>query len=198
MGGAAIENRLFFMAERARAHSSKLGVRVRSSTRRRVRILCVAILCSALAAALISRPRPQFLWNSSPSSPRGLYRVGSANHLRVGDIVAAWPPRAARRLASARLYLPAIVPLVKPVAAAAGDRVCARSNFIFVNGRFAALRRERDPAGRPMPRWIGCHRLERSELFLLSRNAPLAFDGRYFGVTRTRDLIGRARLLWPR
>jgi len=61
----------------------------------------------------------------------------------------------------------------------------------------AALRRLRDPAGRPMPWWSGCTRLAPGELFLLSFEG-LAFDGRYFGITRASELVGRASRLWPR
>jgi type IV secretory pathway protease TraF len=89
------------------------------------------------------------------------------------------------------------VPLVKRAAAVAGDRVCARQRRIFINGKSVALRRARDPSGRPMPWWSGCARLQDGELFLLSAAGPLAFDGRYFGVTRASEVIGRARLLWP-
>jgi type IV secretory pathway protease TraF len=49
-----------------------------------------------------------------------------------------------------------------------------------------------------MPWWSGCRRLERGELFLLSPAGPLAFDGRYFGVTRPLELIGKAHLLWAK
>jgi hypothetical protein len=34
-------------------------------------------------------------------------------------------------------------------------------------------------------------------VFLLSRDGPDAFDSRYFGVTRSSDLVGNAQLLWP-
>jgi len=111
-------------------------------------------------------------------------------------MVVAWAPGWARRLAAARGYLPATVPLVKPVAAAAGDRVCAKGSRILVNGHVAAVRRLHDMKGRPMPWWHGCRRLPRGELFLLSAGVGGAFDGRYFGVTRAGELIGRARLLW--
>lgn len=170
----------------------------RSSVRHPIAIHGPATLCAALIATLFLIPRPLLLWNSSASSPRGLYLITSANHLRVGETIIAWPPQSARRLASARHYLPATVPLVKPVAASAGDRICASGNAIFVNDRLAVLRRVSDLAGRPMPRWSGCRRLGQGELFLLSNNAPLAFDGRYFGVTSISDVIGQARLLWAR
>lgn len=151
-----------------------------------------------IALTLIWPPRPFLLWNASPSSPVGLYALAFSDRIHVGDTVVAWAPAPARRLASARHYLPANVPLVKRVAAAAGDRVCAKRKTIYVNGRAAALRRVRDPSGRPLPWWSGCRVLRHGELFLLSPGAPEAFDGRYFGVTRSGEIVGKARLLWPR
>jgi conjugative transfer signal peptidase TraF len=160
----------------------------------------VAALVAAVgtASTLVWPPRPVLLWNASPSSPVGLYAVAFSGPIHVGDTVVAWAPAPARRLAAARHYLPANVPLVKRVAAAAGDRVCAKRKRIFVNERPAALRRVRDPSGRPLHWWSGCHVLRNGELFLLSPSAPDAFDGRYFGVTRSSEVVGKARLLWPR
>lgn len=152
---------------------------------------------AALAATLLwGPPRPLLLWNASPSSPRGLYALSAGGTPKIGDMVAAWPPRSARRTAAARSYLPFDVPLVKRVAAAGGDRVCAKREIISVNGLRIAIRRRRDPSGRAMPWWSGCVRLRHGELFLLSTGVPLAFDGRYFGVTRAPEIVGRARLLW--
>jgi type IV secretory pathway protease TraF len=89
------------------------------------------------------------------------------------------------------------VPIVKRVAATRGDLVCGIGEAVFVNGRFAALRWREDPSGRPLPWWTGCARLGTGALFLLTVGGPDSFDGRYFGVTSTRNVVGRARLLWP-
>ena len=157
-----------------------------------------AVLGAALIASLLWRPRPLLLWNATPSSTVGLYAVSAPAVPAVGDTVVAWPPATARRMASARGYLPFDVPLVKRVAAVRGDRVCAMRGRIFINGRSAASRHAYDPAGRPMPRWSGCVRLERGQIFLLSAAGPLAWDGRYFGISRTSEIVGRARPLWTK
>jgi conjugative transfer signal peptidase TraF len=165
----------------------------------RSRVAAVATLAAAaLASTLVSPPAPLLVWNATPSSRVGLYALSSADNLRSGDIVIAWAPDGARRLGSARDYLPADVPLVKRVGAVAGDRVCAIGAAIWVNGRAAALRRSRDPSGRPMPWWTGCRVLAAGELFLLSPAGPLAFDGRYFGLTTSGEVLGKGMLLWPR
>ena len=181
---------------------SRGGPHPEPSTRRSTPLAACAFGVTAVTAGIVFTllwlPRPVLLWNASASSRIGLYAVSSPAQLRAGDMAVAWAPAPARRLAAARHYLPANVPLVKRIAAVAGVRVCAKRRTIFVNGRPVALRRARDPSGRPMPWWSGCHVLRAGELFLLSPNAPDAFDGRYFGVTGSSQIVGKARLLWPR
>ena len=159
-----------------------------------------AVLAAATATAalgtLLWPPRPALLWNASASSPVGLYGVSPADALRVGDLVVAWAPPEARQLAAERHYIPANVPLVKRVAAVGGDRVCAAGEAVFVNGRLETLRLERDPSGRAMPWWAGCETLGEGDLFLLVPDVPQGFDGRYFGISRRQQIVGRARLLW--
>ena len=100
-------------------------------------------------------------------------------------------------MAAERQYLPSGVPLVKQVAAVDGDRVCALGEAIFINGRLVASRYLRDPAGRDLPVWTGCADLGAGEVFVLNPASRQAFDGRYFGITRADEIIGKARLIWP-
>lgn len=170
---------------------------IRRIGRRRIfAAAAIAAGVTALVATLVWPPRPVLVWNASASSPMGLYRIGPAEDLRRGDMVVAWPPEPARELGAARHYLPRNVPLVKRVAAAEGDSVCAAGEAVFVNGRLEALRRIEDPSGRSMPWWTGCEALREGELFLLTADLPEAFDGRYFGLTRRELVVGRARLIW--
>ncbi|HEX5184999.1 MAG TPA: S26 family signal peptidase [Allosphingosinicella sp.] len=165
----------------------------------RLRMLAVAaaaVIATILVGTLLWPPRPLLVWNASASSPIGLYLIGSPAGAGRGDTVIAWPPEPARALGAQRRYLPRNVPLVKRVAAVAGDRVCAVGEAVFVNGRFETLRRANDPSGRPMPWWTGCEDLSGGDLFLLTPEVADAFDGRYFGITRRSEIVGRARLLW--
>jgi type IV secretory pathway protease TraF len=73
--------------------------------------------------------------------------------------------------------------------------VCARNKKILVNTRLAARRLRRDPHGRLLPWWRGCVTLKKGALILLNK-APDSFDGRYFGPSELRDIVGRAKLLW--
>ena len=163
--------------------------------------MAIAVLAGSailsVAASLLWKAPVLLVWNVSASAPIGLYRVHVGAPVDRGDIVIAWTPEPARSLAARRHYVPANVPLVKRVAALAGDRVCAASAAVSVNGRRVAVRRRSDRAGRPMPWWSGCRRLRANEYFLLM-DSRLSFDGRYFGLTRRDDLLGRAELLWER
>ncbi|MDE8652171.1 S26 family signal peptidase [Novosphingobium album (ex Liu et al. 2023)] len=161
------------------------------------RIAVLAAGGAVLLASAVFPPTPRLVWNASASAPIGLYAVSPEDLAEAGDMVIARVPAPHRRLAATRRYLPMNVPLVKRVAAAAGDEVCALGQEIFVNGRWTAERRVADGAGRPMPMWSGCVRLRGRQLFLLM-DTPASFDGRYFGVTEGIDVIGKARLLWTR
>lgn len=175
--------------------------RIIAGRRRRRRRLAIAAVIGCigvpLAASVLWEPPVLLVWNASASAPIGLYRLRADSAVERGDMVVAWTPEPARSLAARRHYLPANVPLVKRVAAVAGDRVCAAGSAVLINGRRVAVRQRFDAAGRPMPWWNGCHGLRPGEYFLFMEKS-LSFDGRYFGVTRGSDVIGQAELMWAR
>ncbi len=154
-------------------------------------------VAAAVAATLLAPPRPLLIWNVSASAPLGLYAVGSARPPARGDLVAARLEARWRMFGSARRYIPANVPLIKRVAAAAGDRVCAVGADIAINGVPRARRLDFDGARRPMPYWSGCIVLRRGE-YLLLMPGPVSFDGRYFGPTAESHIVGKVHLLWAR
>lgn len=167
--------------------------------RRQRRPLIGAGLASALLLApAVLPPDLTLVWNVSASAPTGLYGVSHRAPVRPGDMVIAEVPAPFRALAAQRRYVPANVPLVKRVAAGPGAELCAIGDAVFIDGVPAVRRRARDGAGRPMPAWSGCHVLGPGELFLLMTDSPNSFDGRYFGVSRRADILGRARLIWAR
>ena len=174
--------------------------RIGRARRRRLgaRAALAALGIGALGATVAVPPSPRLVWNASASAPVGLYRVMPSGPVATGDMVVAWLPAEARALAARRRYLPANVPAVKRVAAGPGARVCALGETVYVGGRPVAGRLAADRLGRPLPWWEGCHVLGPGERFLLMGESPASFDGRYFGASRTRDIVGKATLLWPR
>lgn len=150
-----------------------------------------------LCAPLSWNPAPRLVWNVSASSPPGLYRVWPARVPHPGDWVVLRTPGRIRRLAAERRYIPANVPLVKRVAAGAGQSVCAQGPVLTIDGTVAAWRRTRDPSGRPLPSWQGCRLLGTGELLVLG-TGPDSFDSRYFGPVGRADILGKAVPLWLR
>lgn len=153
---------------------------------------------AALLLTLAAPPVPRLVWNASASAPQGLYVVSPGARIGAGDMVVARTPQPWRALAARRHYLPANVPLVKRAVAVAGDEICARGASISINGVPAVTRLARDARGRTLPWWEGCSGLGKGEIFLLMAGTPASFDGRYFGATQRRDIVGKAYLLWAR
>jgi len=179
------------------AWGGALRLRKQVQRRRRWRFFLVGLGAGLVLGSAILPPTPRLLWNASASAPIGLYRVSPGAPLMTGDMVVARLPKPFQALAAARRYLPRNVPLVKRVAAEAGDQVCALGDQVFVNGRPVAKRKKFDAMGRVIPRWHGCRMLRRQQLFLLMDSHD-SFDGRYIGVSDGTDLIGKAQLLWRR
>lgn len=160
-------------------------------------IAVAAGVIGLVAISILMPPTPRLVWNVSESAPRGLYNVLPGSSPKPGDMVVAHMPAPVRRLAAVRHYLPGNVPLVKRVAAGAGQQICAIGASVQVDGRRVAVRRLADARGRTMPWWTGCVRLKDGQVLLLMDQSD-SFDGRYFGPTSPPDVLGRARLVWAR
>ena len=175
-------------------------LRADRAKRRRLghRIAIIGVSIAILGLTIAFPPSPRLIWNASASIPVGLYAVTPGSEVGPGNMVIARLPDPWRKLAASRRYLPANVPLVKRVAAGPGDEICALGTQIFINGRWAAERVAADPRGRPMPWWSECVRLRGHQFFLLMARNPASFDGRYFGLTESSQIIGKARPLWTR
>ena len=175
----------------------RLERRRRGQIRPRVILALTWVGLGCVGFAMLVRPAPLLLWNSSASAPVGLYRVISSAPIQRGDMVLVRTPDSVRDLAAEHGYLPLNVPLVKRVAALTDDTVCAAGDDLSINGKWVAGRLERDHLGRPLPHWGGCHRLD-DELFPLMADVPTSFDGRYFGPVPTSAVIGRLVPLWTK
>jgi len=161
-----------------------------------MRVIALLTGLSVLAITVSDNHHPFLVWNASASAPRGLYRVISAERYRRGDLVLADPQPWVREFAAGRGYLPAGVPLVKRIAAAAGNTVCSEGSTIHIDGKSVAKRLAKDAQYRTLPFWEGCRRLKAGEEFLLMRGVRDSFDGRYFGVTPIAHNLGKLVPLW--
>jgi type IV secretory pathway protease TraF len=123
--------------------------------------------------------------NCSPSAPLGFYRLtavptplerGTLVVLPVPPEVGAWHSR--------------WVPLLKPVAAIAGDFVCVWEEGLWIEGQwYGPVLREAD--GKVLPRMDGCVHVAPREVVLASP-ARHSLDARYFGPVATTALTAQA------
>ncbi|NMN06465.1 MULTISPECIES: S26 family signal peptidase [unclassified Novosphingobium] len=159
-------------------------------------LLAMELAVAALVVPVVLPARPRLVWNASPSVPTGLYWISPPTRLVPGQrlVVRMSPPWA--RLMAQRGYLPAGVPLLKPLAAATGTRVCRIGQTITIAGHVVAEARARDRVGRALPVWSGCFRLAPDQLFLLAPARADSVDSRYFGAVSRRAVLGVAHPVW--
>jgi len=157
-------------------------------------VMTAAIVGTTLQIAL--PPRPKILYNPSSSAPIGWYQVIDNYAPKRNDLVAAYAPDWARKLADERSYLPYEYPLIKSVLAIEGDEVCYHIDRVSVpNGADIPLL-ARDRLGREMPsKFIGCFTLGAGEIWIASSDVQAGFDSRYFGPINLNMLIGGVEYL---
>jgi conjugative transfer signal peptidase TraF len=139
---------------------------------------------------------PRLIWNASASVPIGLYAVRPIDELAVGDLVAVTPPEPLARFLSERGYLPIHVPLMKHIAARAGQTVCRSGDTVTIDGTSVGSALDHDHLGRELPSWSGCQTLPEGEVFLMNSDTADSLDGRYFGSLPIASIIGRTVPIW--
>jgi len=169
-----------------RAFRPIVAVQPDAERRRRGRVKELAIVCGAILAVVgllaVAHGRRGFvLVNATASEPPGLYARATGRPIQSGSLVAFMAPPAAYPYAAQHMPFLRSTPIIKAVAAVAGDRVCTLGGVLTVNGVQLAPIRQRDSQGYELPHWIACRRLEPGELFAFSNRVPTSFDSRYYG-----------------
>ena len=135
---------------------------------------------------------PWLVWNASASVPIGLYIIATTTEVHAGDLVVVKPPEPLARFLADGGYLPRGVPLLKHVAALAGQSVCRIGRSVTVDAIGTGEARERDGRGRALPVWQGCRVIAAGEVFLMNPRPADSLDSRYFGPLPTAAITGRA------
>lgn len=155
-------------------------------------ILLLAVIGTSFGlASAVLHPTLRVVYNASASAPKGFYLIEPPTTFAVGDYLVVQLPRDVRRFAAMRGYVPESVPVLKRIAARAGDEVCAHDRVLYVNGRPTVRALSVDGMSRPLTSWRECRRMVSSELFLLNE-ASASFDSRYFGPLDASYVRGRA------
>jgi conjugative transfer signal peptidase TraF len=160
-----------------------------ATRRRRRRAKALAVVGIAILAVVglltVARAHHGFvLVNGTSSEPPGLYVRAAGDSIRRGGLVAFMAPAAAFPYADQRAAFLHRTPIIKAVAAMAGDHVCTMDGTLIINGVRVAPILARDAHDLALPRWIACRVLAPGELFAFSNRVPNSFDSRYFGPVR--------------
>lgn len=146
--------------------------------------------------------------NRSASMPAGLYATWpTVGHHRGMIAVICLPPGDAATLFRARGYLPpsprctsGVAPILKPVAAVAGDVVHVTAAGVEINGHLVPNTQlfDTDQAGREIPHLpVGWQKqLASGEFFALSTHTARSLDSRYVGVLSTGQIVAAAHPLF--
>ena len=161
--------------------------------RRRTMLLSICAAAVAMLVVPVSANSARLVWNITKSAPTGLYSIEQGSW-HVGDRVAVRPTELLTDDLERRGVLPRGKLLIKRIVAGQGDTVCRDGVDVTVNGLAAAVARDVSGSGDKLPVWFGCRTLGPSDVLLLGDTAD-SYDGRYFGVTSARDILGRVRML---
>ncbi len=159
--------------------------------------LCVA---AAIGTAGIIGHAAGLRFNFTHSAPLGLWRVQAFNGAtpRRGELVEVCPPDLpiVRFMADHGYLAPGnctgtnVVPLLKPIAAVAGDRVTVtKGRAVIVNDQSLP----NTQAMQTIPAWAdGTYSVAPDCVWLLSTYSVGSFDSRYFGPVDVTSVRGRA------
>ena len=143
-------------------------------------------------------PPPRLIWNASASVPIGLYAVDPPRAPKVADLVVVSPPAPLAQFLASRDYLPVGVPLLKHIGAVWGQTVCRYGSAVRIDGAPVGKALASDRLGRLLPVWQGCLTLSAGQIFLFNQGVRDSFDGRYFGVISTSQILGLAHPVWTK
>jgi conjugative transfer signal peptidase TraF len=167
-----------------------------SQVLRSIRLALVgAVIATFVAIVLIIGLRLNF----TASMPLGIYRLDhvAPSAMQRGMLVAVCAPAGAAEQGRRLRYIATGVcsgnsePLLKTIAAIAGDIITVGSDGVSVNGHLLRNSKplEVDSSGRPMTRWpIGRYRISRGAVWLYA-NHERSWDSRYWGPVPTRNIL---------
>lgn len=169
------------------------GKRQNHDVRRRI----ILSLCPVALVAIIAEvsPYPVVLYNDTPSVAEGFWRASSASVQR-GSVIAFHIPESARTFVKARLPRYLREPILKPVVATSGAKVCGGKEGFYVNGERLGVPIAQDHAGKPVEPWTGCSTLTDGQVAVFSDRIPNSYDSRYYGPIPAGNIIATYRPLW--
>jgi conjugative transfer signal peptidase TraF len=140
---------------------------------------------------------------ASNSLPPGLYRIVPAGN---GSDLLICPTEVAEKVSIEREYRvksfgcdDGYAPLLKPIAARAGDTITLSEAGVAVNGKLLQNSKQypKDGIGRPMPLVpFGTYAVLPGTVWVISSYNRYSFDSRYFGPVNLDEKVRYAKLFW--
>jgi conjugative transfer signal peptidase TraF len=140
---------------------------------------------------------------ASNSLPPGLYRIVPAGK---GSDLLVCPTGVAEKVSIEREYRvrsfgcgDGYAPLLKPIAARAGDTITLSQAGVAVNGKLLQNSKQypKDGIGRPMPMVpFGTYAVLPGTVWVISSYNRFSFDSRYFGPVNLDEKVQYAKLFW--
>lgn len=155
-------------------------------------------ILAGLAVALVCCT-PWLMVNLTSSAPRGVWSKTALPSVITRGMWVTLPVPA-----TVEPFVPWWIPLLKPVAAVAGDCVCVEEGMLSVRPEGLATlegietygRVYTQAQGRPLPHLPeGCLQVPAGAVFLASR-LPQSLDSRYFGPVPVSALMAQAKPVW--
>ncbi len=142
-------------------------------------------------------------WNPTTSLPPGLYRISSDANT---SLIAFCPTGVSEKDSILRGYRPRgmqcpdhYAPILKPIAARAGDLVTVTVKGISVNGKALPNTQQFliDSQHRPMNVWpSGTYTVAPGTVWVLSTYSKYSYDSRYYGPIQLAQVIAHVKPLW--
>jgi conjugative transfer signal peptidase TraF len=156
-------------------------------------LVLVGLGLSAVLFSVVSPLPERLIWNRTGSVAQGLYWLSDEPFTKGGWVVVS-ARSAEAQWAELHGFVGEDWPLLKRVAGVPGDEICRDGVTVLINGMPAGEALIASGNGVVLPSWNGCRRIEDGEIFLMNAH-PQSLDGRYFGISSTRDIEGSAILL---
>lgn len=153
-------------------------------------LIFIAVL--AIIVVVVKAAGVQLIYSATKSMPKGWYLVVPSKSFKRHDIVQFIPPQHIIAFVKDLHWLPPSNTLIKYVFATAGDHVCVRDRAIWINHQWIGRVYDEYATKKPLPQTKICSKLNDNEYLLLSTKQERSFDGRYFGITTSKNIYGKA------
>ncbi len=143
--------------------------------------------------------------NTSDSIPKGLYKITSSQPAKASYVIFCPDTRDFFKEAIRRGYIEkGICPngygyMMKKIVAVRGDTVSTTKAGIVINHKLLALSSPKfvDGANHPLHPWqVTQYTLAENELLTMTDQDEWSFDGRYYGLIKSSQVMGVIKPIW--